>query len=444
MIEDLLKTIAKTLNDQYGGRAYYVGGYVRDLILNRPNKDIDIEVHGVEANQLEKTLSLFGTVKHVGKSYGIFLFTAEIDGEKYKVDFSLPCQKVDGKHIYNPYMALNKSLYRRDLTMNAIMMDVLSLEMYDPFNGLKDIESKVLRYVDAQTFKDDPLRVYRVARFAAQLNFTVDPSLIDLCKNIDTTYVAHERVFKETNKVLLSNNPKNFFETLMKMNRLQDYFEEINAQIGITQNVKYHREDVFAHTMLCLSEVKNLNLNCSNLLYFMWAILLHDIGKPYTKEDRMYEHPEIGSEIAVTLLLRITNDKNLINYVRYIVLHHMEFFNILYNNCKKSTILKFMDQKYSTDLLLINYVDLKGRLHKNDIKQRDIAIYKEKVNECKLLYKKFLKETDFINGNDLINLGIPQGKHFSQLLQRAKNLEYRGYKKEFILKDCLCNASITK
>lgn len=189
-----------------GGRAWLVGGGVRDTLLGRPGHDWDVEVHHVSESDLEAVLRRLGRVDAVGKAFGVFRVTR--DG--LTVDVSLPRRdsKTGPGHkgitVHgDPHLGLVEATRRRDLTINAILRDVLTGELADPFNGRRDLDTRVLRAVDPDTFLEDPLRALRAAQLAARLDFTPDPALVDLCAGANLSELPRERIRGEWEKLLL-------------------------------------------------------------------------------------------------------------------------------------------------------------------------------------------------------------------------------------------------
>jgi tRNA nucleotidyltransferase (CCA-adding enzyme) len=188
-----------------GGRAWLVGGWVRDLLLGTPSKDFDLEVHGLEPTALEAILERRGRVNKVGRSFGVYKLRI---GDQ-DVDVSIPRKdsKVGPGHkgIHaegDPHLGIEQALLRRDLTINAIAYDPLERTFADPYDGRRDLEAKVLRAVDAATFGEDPLRALRVLQFAARFEFAVDPALADLVRAIPLDSLPPERVWLELEKLL--------------------------------------------------------------------------------------------------------------------------------------------------------------------------------------------------------------------------------------------------
>jgi len=204
-IPNRVLTLAKAFRDA-GGRAWLVGGWVRDLLLGHPSKDFDLEVHGLEPAALEAILERRGRVNKVGRSFGVYKLRI---GDQ-DVDVSIPRRdsKVGPGHkgIHaqgDPHLGIEQALLRRDLTINAIAYDPLDGTFADPYGGRRDLEAKVLRAVDRATFAEDPLRALRVLQFAARLEFSVDPELADLVRTIPLDALPAERVWLELEKLLL-------------------------------------------------------------------------------------------------------------------------------------------------------------------------------------------------------------------------------------------------
>ena len=202
-----------------GGQAWLVGGVVRDHLLGIQTKDIDIEVHNLEAETLREVLAAIGPVNEVGRSFGVFKL--DVDGISCDVSIPRHDSQTGESHkditvVGNPYMGIEAAARRRDLTINAIALDPLSGEIADPFGGGRDIERGRLRAVDPKTFVEDPLRAIRVVQFAARLGFSVDPGLAILCREASLWALPPERVWGELEKMLLRAPTPSIGWTLMK------------------------------------------------------------------------------------------------------------------------------------------------------------------------------------------------------------------------------------
>ena len=218
---------------QHGGRAFYVGGFVRDMLMRGGTiapKDVDVEVHGIRPGELEKLLGELGEVKKMGISFGVFNL------RHYDIDIAMPRMEHatgrghrDFEVFVDPFIGPEKAAKRRDFTVNALMQDVLTGEILDFFGGREDLERGILRHVDDGSFAEDPLRVFRAAQFAARFGFDIAGETLILCSRMDVTALSSERVFGEAEKAFLkAERPFDFFVWLWRMNRLDEWFPEIS------------------------------------------------------------------------------------------------------------------------------------------------------------------------------------------------------------------------
>lgn len=188
-----------------GGRAWVVGGAVRDALLGRVSKDLDLEVHGLQAEVLQQVLGGLGRPKAVGRSFGVFkivLAGAELDVGLPRGDSAAGGR---GEVVGDPSLTIEEACLRRDLTINAIAADPLTGELCDPTGGQRDLAAQRLRAVSTSRFGDDPLRALRVARFAGVLGFAPDQELRELCAAQSLAEVPGERILPELEKLLLQS-----------------------------------------------------------------------------------------------------------------------------------------------------------------------------------------------------------------------------------------------
>ena len=184
--QDTIRSIAEAALDA-GGRALVVGGSVRDGLLGRTSRDVDVEVLGLDLNQLESILERFGRTYRVGRDFQVLKL------KSMDVDFSVP---------ESPDLSFEDAARRRDLTINSMAMDPISQEILDPHSGRADLEEGRLRATDLQRFGEDPLRALRVMRLTSELDMEIDPALMELCGEQDLESVAPERVFSEFSRLL--------------------------------------------------------------------------------------------------------------------------------------------------------------------------------------------------------------------------------------------------
>ena len=337
----LMIPIVDSIN-QAGGRALLVGGAVRDLFLRRPIKDSDIEVHGLKLDQIQKILERFGHVSLVGKSFGVL----RLNG--LDVDWSVPRRDSSGRKpsvVIDPLMPLQDAFRRRDLTINAMGIDLKSYELLDPFGGLNDLKKGILRATDPELFVEDPLRFFRVMQFVGRFEMKPDRQLNQICKKMDLSTISRERIEDEFNKLFLkSKRPSLGINWLRIIGRLKEIMPELNETIGIEQDAKWHPEgDVYIHTLEALDAVANMTIKDSKQkLLFMWAALCHDLGKLKTTHDwgggriSAYGHERAGIPLAKKLLKRFTQNKELIANVCSLVEHHMQPGQFIKNKAKSA------------------------------------------------------------------------------------------------------------
>ena len=426
-----------------GGKAYYVGGYVRDSYMDADSKDIDIEVYGVTPDTLRHILDKFGERLEHGKSFGVF----GIKG--YDIDISLPRKErnTGTKHTdfdvtVDPAMTVAEGAKRRDLTMNAMMYDILNDELVDPFNGKQDIESGIIRHVDSKTFVEDPLRVLRVAQFAARFPYmVVAPDTIELASGIDISTLSKERIYTELEKAMLkSKKPSVFFNTLRQMNQLSTWFPEVESMIGVPQSFKYHKEgDVFTHTMLVLDTLAtSYRDTATNPIGLMLSALFHDLGKirattTENGEVHSYKHEMYGVEIAFNALYRITEENDLINYVLNMVENHMRPHHLYNSESRIKKTNKMFDESVSPfDLIYLAYADTLSAKKDND---EEVV---QAHNETLFLVSRYHTYSDYMSrpyvmGRDLVEYGLKPGKYFAKALEFAHKLRLAGVDRESAL-----------
>ncbi|HEU4401947.1 MAG TPA: HD domain-containing protein [Candidatus Polarisedimenticolia bacterium] len=318
--------VARALRDS-GGRAFLVGGWVRDLVALRrtgstalPRGDeLDLEVYGLAPEKLAEILGRFGEVKLVGQSFAVYKLapprSERVPGSAPPViDVSLPRRdtKVGPGHrgfqvTGDPHLSFAEATRRRDFTINAMMHDPLTGESIDLWGGGEDLGRRLLRAVDPATFVDDSLRVLRAVQFAARLEFGVDPATVDLCRRIDLRDLPAERLWGEIEKLLLlARRPSLGLEWAGRLGVVDQLFPELKALQGCPQEPEWHPEgDVWVHTLMALDQAKSecsgagRELGREKQLAVLLAVLCHDFGKPATTalvegRIRSYEHEEAG------------------------------------------------------------------------------------------------------------------------------------------------------
>jgi tRNA nucleotidyltransferase (CCA-adding enzyme) len=286
-------------------QVYLVGGAVRDAQLGIPHRERDWCVVGARPEELEAQ-----GYRRVGKDFPVFLHPDT------KEEYALARKErktAPGYHGFDfdcsPQVTIEEDLQRRDLTINAIAQDANG-KLIDPWGGVKDIENRVLRHV-SDAFEEDPVRILRVARFAARfadLEFTIADETLALMRRMvdkgEVDALVPDRVWKETELALGGRNSRVFFETLRECGALQVVFPEVDALFGVPQPEKWHPEiDTGLHVMMVLDQAEAI----SDDLEIRFAALVHDLGKGTTPRSMLPSHP--GHETRGCKLIRRMNDR---------------------------------------------------------------------------------------------------------------------------------------
>lgn len=428
----LIKAIVERL-DQSKGRALLVGGAVRDLLLENPAKDIDIEVHGISINQLEQILKEFGHVRLVGKAFGVL----RIDG--LDVDWSIPRTDSSGrkpKVEFDPHMPLEQALRRRDLTINAMAVDMVTKELQDPFNGLRDLEAGVLRVPDKQLFIEDPLRYFRVMQFIGRLQMKPDKELYELGKTMNLSGISQERIVDEFAKLCIKGTkPSLGIQWLHDTDRLKTILPEIYNTIGIEQDPEWHPEgDVYEHSKQAMDAAVNFEYESDeDKLTMVLASLCHDVGKVVATQAidgriRSLGHDVKGVPIAATFLDRVINTQKIKDTILKLVRHHMIPVAFVKNNAKapayKRLAKKLAPETNIQELTRLAYCDKSGR---NPDRQAPFEVCPEElIEEFLEQAKKYGVDQTFeppvLMGKDLLGQVKP-GPELGKLLQKAYRIQ---------------------
>lgn len=435
-----LREIIDRVADQ-DGQIFLVGGAVRDLLLGLPVKDIDIEVHGLTLERLAKVLAEFGVVDYVGKSFGVL----RIHG--LDIDWSLPRTDSTGRkpHVtINPFMSIQDAFRRRDLTINAMGVDLKSNELYDPFNGQYDLKHKILRATDRQLFIEDPLRFYRVMQFISRFSMQPDEELNAICASMDIRAISRERIEAEFEKLLLrSAKPSQGIRWLANIKRLHEVLPELAATMDVEQEPDWHPEGtVFEHLMQTIDAAAQLIRQYSDKfitnqqkLLYMWAALCHDLGKITTTifidgRLRSRGHDVAGVPLTKSMLKRITHNKDLIKTVALLVRYHMEPMVFIHEGAKppayKRLALKLAPYTTVSMLAMLSRADRMGRNPKQEKplqeQQADCQPIQEFEKKAQLYGVADHIEKPILQGKDLLAYITP-GPQLGNLIKEAYALQ---------------------
>ena len=439
----LSRRIARAVADA-GGRAYYVGGFVRDGIMGVECKDIDIEVYGLAPQALRSVLAGLGEVYDRGAAFGVLgLRHSDIDIAMPRTESRTGAKHTDFDVCVDPFLPPQIACRRRDFTINAMLQDVLSGDILDFYGGRQDLEDRVIRCVCPETFVEDALRAFRAAQFAARMNACIEPATCRLCGEMDVSRLSVERVMGETEKALLkADRPSAYFRHLRSMNHLKEYFTELERTIGVEQNPRFHPEgDVFEHTMLVLDAAAGLRARSEWPLAFMLSALLHDIGKIVATEVQQdgritaYGHETLGLSLVEQQLRRITNHEKLIKYVCNQAELHMRPNMLFFAQSRKKKTRQLFDMSLCpNDLILLSRADASGKLDE-PYREENEAWLRERLQD----YHDRL-QLPMVTGQDLIAAGLKPDKHFSALIQRARMLHFSGIERKNALQQVLAEA----
>ncbi len=392
--KELQKVFQKLLTQQI--RPIIIGGYVRDFLLHKTSKDIDVELYGIDSyEKLEKLLQEFGRVNSVGKSFGI----CKLQLAEYEVDFSFPRRdsKIAQGHRgfsveVDTTLDFKSAAKRRDFTLNAIGFDVEKQRFLDPYEGRKDLHKGILKAVDSQTFQEDPLRVLRAVQMSARFSLQLSPDLLTLCIQMVKRGVLQElpkeRILEEIKKLFFrSAKISQGFFLLEKLGTFTFFtpLDTLNKQQ--IQNIA-NSLDRFTH-----KEANKTNLS------IMFALVCYYFTKEQTEE----------------FLAHFTTDTKLIKKV-LLLIQHKEFF-------KHSQISDYDLYTLATKLPLEEYFLFLSAHTQEPSKVLHIKKLYKRAKKLQILKEK---KPNLLQGKDLISLGLEPSKIFSHILDSAYKAQIQG------------------
>jgi len=422
-LESIVEDIAEK-----GGASYLVGGAVIDSIRGRAAKDWDIEVYKLSISELEKVLSGYGSPNLVGQSFGII----KLKFEDVEYDFSVPRRenKIGLKHQdfnieLRPDIAPEEAALRRDLTINSMYIDLSSMDIVDPYHGLDDLNSGIIRHTSYK-FSEDPLRVLRIMQLLPRKGRVVAPETMDLCRALVNQYstLPAERVFEEWNKLLMKAEKPSVGMDFLADSGWIVHYPELNSLRTTAQNPDWHAEgSVWNHTQMVV--------DCASLLKqyipeewkkpFMYGALLHDAGKPATttKDLKSHGHDQAGVPLAKSFMQRITAEKELADRVLNIVEYHMAPGDLSRSNAKDSAWKRLHNKIPLNIIAYMSKADAGGRAGSS------LNDYHEPSEKALRFFEEYGAEPipPVLMGKHLIEAGYEPGPIIGKLLKKAYEIQ---------------------
>jgi len=429
------------------GRPRLVGGGVRDWLLGLEPKDFDVEVAGVDFEQLHRALARFGATDVVGRSFGVIKVRSAATGADY--DFSLPRResKTGAGHrgfavAPDPRLSDAEAAARRDFTVNAIACDPFTGEIIDPFHGRADLAARILRHTSA-AFVEDPLRVLRAFQLAARFDFSLAPETAALCRSIADAYaeLPVERVWGEWAKwAEKAQKPSRGLAVLEEAGWLR-HFPEIAALRGTPQDPAWHPEgDVFTHTQHCLDALVSLDewrrAAPERRRGLMFAVLAHDFGKPATtayaeKRGAMHwispGHEAAGGPLAAGFLRRIGAPLELDAPVSALVVNHLVHHHGpagTFSETQVRRLARRLAPATIDDLALVMTADSLGRPPLSS--PATLALIAALRSTAHALALAGTAPRPIVLGRHLLALGRPAGPEFKRILDAAFEAQLDG------------------
>jgi len=407
---------------QSGHEAYFVGGCVRDSLLGNVSSDYDIVTSALP----DQVIALFPKTISIGAKFGVVAVIEQ--GHPYEVaTFRSDDIYEDGRHPSQVHFSSAKEdVFRRDFTINGLLMDPETSEITDYVNGRSDIEKKIIRTIgDPESrFNEDYLRMLRAIRFAANLGFSIEP---ETKKAIERNapkinQISAERVRDELNKILTRGGARAGFELMIQTNILKDILPEVNKLKGVEQPPRFHPEgDVWQHTLNMLELLPRSEETDKNISLW-WGVLLHDVGKALTRSEdekgvHFYGHVEKGAELADDIMQRLRFSRAQRETALDLIRQHMVFMNV--QKMRPGRLKRF---------LRMPDFDLHLELHRLDCVASHGMLDNYEFCREQLLHldQDDLHPPRLLTGNDLMAMGFTPGKIIGEILHALEDEQLEG------------------
>lgn len=454
----VLEELAKRIG-QNSGRALLVGGCVRDIALKLIPKDLDIEVYNLGAEKIEEIAADFGSVSQVGKSFGVLKLRLE---NGLEIDIALPRldSKVAAGHQgfeveLDPCLPLKDAARRRDFTLNAMLLDPVSGELYDPFNGKEDLKRRILRVTDPERFKDDPLRVMRALQFVGRMGLSIAPESVATLQEMIPKLkaeISRERIAEEWRKLFLkSPKPSLGLAAGMALGVFAELYPDFPPLRETVQDRRFHPEgDVWTHTLMSVDEAAKV-LRYAKVrdedekLTIMLAVLCHDLGKPSVigkAPGLAVAHAAESETLARKFLEQLITPKMIAEKAAKLVAFH-SYPEELYLAKKEGrnisgSLIKLAREIFPATIFELALVDKSNRLGRGPFEDPNtprqfllpegFIVGDWLLAEARKLEILEKKPGNLISGKELEPLGMKPGKEMGQIIklgnrfQEEKNL----------------------
>jgi poly(A) polymerase len=414
--------IVRTLRER-GHQAYFNGGCVRDLLLEREPADYDVATDATPQHVME----IFPRTWAVGAQFGVVLVpdsTPETATTVEVATFRCDVSYSDGRHPDEVRFTKDprEDVQRRDFTINGMLLDPITNDILDFVGGREDLKAGIIRAIGepSRRFAEDKLRMLRAVRFAARFDYTIHPATLSAIQQLapQIRQVSQERVREELTKMLTEGRARRAFLLLDESGLLREVLPEISAMKGVEQPPQFHPEgDVFVHTLLLLEK-----LPAGSSKTLAWGALLHDVGKPPTfrvapDRIRFDGHVDVGVKMAAEICrrLRFSNDET--EQILALVDNHMRFAQVRQMN--ESTLKKFLRLPGFDEHLELHRMDV---LSSNGLLESyDYA--RERLNS---IPPEAIRPQPLVTGDDLIAAGYHPGPRFKEILGAVEDAQLEG------------------
>ena len=400
-----------------GHQAYLVGGCVRDFLLGRKPEDYDVATDA----RPDRIMDLFPRSGRVGAHFGVIL-VRDVFSQVEVATFRSDHDYTDGRRPALVHFERDpaQDVLRRDFTINGLMMDPECGGILDYVEGRRDLDRRVVRAIGdpGERFQEDHLRMLRAVRFAARLDFTIDPATFEAIRrrHADVLRVSAERIRDELVRILTEGGARRGFEMLDASGMLADILPEVAAMKGVEQPPEYHPEgDVWTHTLLLLEQLANPTPTLA------LGALLHDVGKPGTfrvaGRIRFDGHVEEGVRLTRGIMSRLRFSRDETERVEALVANHMKFKDA--GHMKESTLKRFLRMPDFAEHLELHRLDVLS----SNRRLESWELIRRKLSE---LSEEQLHPERLLSGADLIAAGYEPGPRFSEILAAVEEAQLEG------------------